>query len=308
MKEMSLQLGQDTPRTGEAGTVEGSGTVVGTAIEAVAGQGHIGVDDRHTFGAVHSVVIIAGSVPADESGGHEVEFVIGGQSGIPTRTLQVKVANFTHVDAAISKVSRDAEGIEHGQFAGDASPPGVAVIVVAADHEISSTSGKQAIGHTVQVISTTTKLGVLTNDAVHAEGSHLHTVEGQRNSQPHNIHGVMNVMIGIILIVRTQPEERSTDIFGELARHGDTSAVSVQNGHRHSKGRHAKGLQAHTNLSGGLGNDPVNIAVADTSLPCRRYRERHRKLFHPSSDGRFRRRRRPSGFRRRSRRSGYADG
>ena len=66
-----------------------------------------------------------------------------------------------------------------------------------------------------------------------------------------------------IVVVRTQPEEGGTHVFGELTGNGDTGTVGVEHGHRHGEGRNTEGLETHTDFGVGLGDNPVNIAVTD---------------------------------------------
>ena len=114
---------------------------------------------------------------------------------------------------------------------------------------------------------------IATNDAVHRPRGHFHAVEGHRNSQTDEIHGVTSKLIFAeitiiikVIVFSTEPEEAGTHVFGELTGDGDTSTVSgtaAEDGVIGDEAGQAEVLKTHTDLGVGLGDHPVNVAVTD---------------------------------------------
>ena len=114
---------------------------------------------------------------------------------------------------------------------------------------------------------------VAAHKTIHGPRGHLHAVELEGQGDAREVHGVAVVVllavvggaVGVV-VFGAQPEEGGSDVLGELGGQGDARAVraaAAEDDVRKGESGQAEVLEAHTDLGVRLGDDPVNIVVAD---------------------------------------------
>ena len=287
-----LHAETDAPGTSHAGA-EGAFTGdVRVAVESKVGNvviGHAGGQGRQAFGAVAEVIVVTGSVPADEAGGAPVKLVLNEQGGHPAGAVQT---GFVIAHAAGSEVEGHTEGIPVGDVAGHASPPRGAVFAelnvlngpaVGADN----TPGREHAlteladaGSPVRGLAAKVVISLLVIQAIsvradtgeHAPGGDLHAIEGQRDEEAAEVDvvhvGLVVAIIAVLLVtgevvvVRTGPEGGGADVFVELVGQGDAGHIIAEGlGALQHKGRSLDALDTHTDLEVGVRNHPVDVGT-----------------------------------------------
>ena len=284
-----LHAETDAPGTSHA-VAEGAFTGdVGVAVEGKVGKvviGHAGGQGRQALGAVAKVVVVTGSVPADDAGGAPVKLVLNEQGSHPASAVQT---GFVVAHAASGEVESHTEGIPVGDVAGHASPPSGAVfaeldvmdgpaigandtegrkhalteLADAGSPDIRIAAGEVVFTHAVSVRADTGE---------HAPGSDLHAIEGQRNEEAAEVDVVhvglvvaliaVLVVAGEVVVVRTGPESGGADVLVELVGQSDTGHIIAEGlGALQHKGRSLDALDTHTDLKVGVRNHPVDVGT-----------------------------------------------
>ena len=288
-----LHAGADAPGAGHAVAQLAFTGNVGIAVKGEVGEAVVIVvhaQAGHALGTVGRVAVVAGTVPAVQTGNAPIHLVFEEQGGQPALTVQAAVVI---LHGTVVEIPGNAEGIPHGHFAGQAGPPGGAVgiqllviktaVLVTGSTHWEHPGGGILIGGTghIEIVATVgviilvvllLRKGIRTDGGHHAPGGHFHAVKGQGQQQSENIHivhvvGFIALVVAIlipafeIIVKGASPQSGEAHVFVELVAGDHTGHVVIE--HVAAGGHAGQGhaLNAHAHLQVGLGHHPVDIGV-----------------------------------------------